>query len=118
MNFPTAFRGVIPEHVVEPLLMYVEGGIIPGGFLVSVLSNDLMGATSKADNVNKRMLTEICKTVYNEIPHDAWGSWEKVKAWNYKGGLYGYEEAIARMKARKMVAVLDPPTAKDKEMPF
>ena len=60
---------------------YVSDGLPPGGFVTSVLENDLMGAFGRADTQNRRDLYEICNYVYNEIPANSHGSPEKVSAW-------------------------------------
>jgi len=72
---------VIPETTMGALERYVQDHISTGGFLYSVLTNDLMGAMAKADYANQLALSAICKFVYNRMPIDAWGSDEKIRAW-------------------------------------
>jgi hypothetical protein len=72
---------MIPEHTQAALNRYVEHKIIPGGFLMAVLSNDLFGAVAQADSENLAALPEIVKYIYNNIPSNAWGTREQV--WQY-----------------------------------
>ena len=68
----------IPEHTQYSLKMYVEEGYFPGGFLLAVLSNDLMGAFGRADSENLEAMPQIVRFIYNRTPCDCWGSVEKV----------------------------------------
>ena len=67
---------MIPQYTINAIRSYVENGIIPGGFLKAVLTNDLFGAFAHADSSNKEALSEICQYIYNEIPANCWGSKE------------------------------------------
>jgi len=60
---------------------YAKDGVPTGGFLMTVLHNDLVGALSKADEGNLVDLKEIVAYCYNEIPGNCWGSPENVKEW-------------------------------------
>jgi hypothetical protein len=51
----------------------------PGGFLTCILSNDLIGAVRKADEDSRKIVVEIVKHCWNELPGDIWGSPEKVE---------------------------------------
>ncbi len=57
-----------------------------GGFLTAVLENDLCGSLMRADPDSRAALLEIVQHLHNEMPGDAWGSKEKVKAWLAHGG--------------------------------
>ena len=70
----------VPEHTQGALQRYVEHGLMPGDFLVSVLTNDLFGAVARADSMNIHALKDICMFVYNELPSNAWGTRAKVEA--------------------------------------
>lgn len=65
---------MIPEHTMAALNRYVEQKILPGGFLIKVLSNDLFGAVALADRENCAALPAIVKYIYNDVPANAWGS--------------------------------------------
>jgi hypothetical protein len=71
----------LPEHMRGGMKLYLEHGVEPGGFMYSVLANDLKGAVSRADHINLRYLTNIVSYCYNSIPSTAWGSYEKVDLW-------------------------------------
>ena len=70
----------IRGDLLGALERYVNDGIQPGGFLTSVLENDLSAACGRADHENSRNLVNIVGYVYNYIPANMWGSREKVAA--------------------------------------
>ena len=70
-----------PEHMRNGLELWVEHGIMPGGFLTSVLTNDLFGALSRADETNRQHIHGICSFIYNHIPGNTWGSVEIMEEW-------------------------------------
>jgi hypothetical protein len=69
---------MIPAHTKAALDRYVNHKILPGGFLMKVLSNDLFGAVGQADSENAAALPEIVKYIYNQLPANAWGSQDLV----------------------------------------
>jgi len=71
----------IPEHCVDGLRNYLEHGIEPGGFLMAVLTNNLVEAFGRADEINRVALEAYASWLYNECPRNAWGSVEKVDTW-------------------------------------
>lgn len=76
-----ATQGKIPEHLREGLLGYFVHHEATGGFLMAVLSNDLMRAVCNADAESRAALRDICLWVYNDAePGGASGSPEKVRA--------------------------------------
>lgn len=79
----------IPGYMEYALWLYIENGIIPGSFLTAVLSNNLMGALGKADEVNQRALHAYGRFLYNRAPCGCYGSPEAVAAWCKVGGLNG-----------------------------
>ncbi len=66
-----------PENIKESILHYVLGRPT-GGFLEAVLTNDLMEAVMRADEVNRECLPAILSFVYDYVPADMWGSPEAV----------------------------------------
>jgi len=66
------------DQGLEDYLMY---GYQPGGFLTSVLANDLYAAVGRADHWNKQRLTEIVDEIIYKVPAVALGSYEAVEAW-------------------------------------
>lgn len=71
----------IPEHLHEGLVEYFAARRPVGSFLTAVLENDLRGAASRADEVNRYCLAEIVMFLYNYCPSPAWGSPTAVAAW-------------------------------------
>lgn len=81
----------VPNHryMADGVQRYVEDGIMPGDFLTAVLENDFKGAVSRADMSNLPLLHDWMIFVVNEMPLQAQGSPEKVRAWAEAGGLNG-----------------------------
>jgi len=74
-------KRLAPRMVVDSLLLYLSDGVPTGGFLRSVLANDLMEAVGLADCDNLEALPHIVSWVYSHVPLLARGSYEKVDAW-------------------------------------
>ena len=72
---------LIPEHMRHGMKLYLEMGIMPGGFLTAVLHNNLIDAFRYADDVNIEAMRNWAQFIYWEIPSQAWGSPEKVQKW-------------------------------------
>jgi len=73
---------LVPEHMREGFIMYIAfGPALPGRFLSSLLSNDLMGAVGRADDINQACLIDWCTFLYNYAPSECYGSAEKFKRW-------------------------------------
>jgi len=72
---------LIPEYMVDGLVMYVEHGIPPGSFLLAVLQDSFVEAAARADEINKHCFFQWADVLWNELPGDCWGSPEKVRAW-------------------------------------
>lgn len=85
----------VPEHCQGGLVRYIVHGIPPGSFLLAVLTNDLMGALGKADEVNRDALHAYGSFLYNDAPADCHGSPAKVAAWIKRGGMVGANQKVA-----------------------
>lgn len=72
----------LPKSLRGGVRRYIEEGTIPGGFLVTVICNDLVGAVSRADGGNILELRQIALWLYNEAPAPCYGSKEKMEAWS------------------------------------
>ena len=72
---------LVPAHMHGGLIRYLEQGIMPGGFLSAVLTNDLKRACASADHINIRRIPDIVSFLYNFAPGPCWGSEEKVTEW-------------------------------------
>lgn len=79
----------LPAHMQDGMRRYIDHGIKPGSFLVAVLSNDLMEAFKRADDVNVAAMVEYARFLYNQAPCVCYGSPEHVKDWISAGGLKG-----------------------------
>jgi hypothetical protein len=66
------------DESLENYLMY---GFEPGGFLTSVLANDLRLAVGRADHWNQDNLARIVKEVTFKMPAFSIGSYAAVKEW-------------------------------------
>lgn len=84
---------ILPDYMQEGMQLWIERGILPGGFLTAVLRNDLMGALGRADSTNIDRLKDYGMFLYNEAPSDCFGSDEKVQKWEERGGLRGKQQA-------------------------
>lgn len=71
----------VRAEMVAALLDYVEQGVPLGGFLQSVVANDLAGAAARADLGNYRNLGAFASFVWNEMPAPSNGSHHKYDAW-------------------------------------
>ena len=74
-------NSVLPDHTKASIDRYVNQRAAPGGFLSAVISNDLVGAVSTADNKNLDGLPAAVSYLYNECPSGCWGSPEKYHDW-------------------------------------
>lgn len=83
----------LPPHMQDGMRLYIENGIEPGSFLTAVLSNDLMKALGKADDVNLYALPAYGRFLYNNAPCGCYGSPKAVETWIKHGGLAG--DAVA-----------------------
>lgn len=83
------FDSAIPERMHDEITEYIMRGRPPGGFLLSVLENDLFRAATKGDIINKHLLFEYCLLFYNHAPRGCYGSAEQVEKWINNGGLIG-----------------------------
>lgn len=74
---------VIPDHTKEALDSYFLKGYEPGGFLTSVLTNNLYGAVTSADTANRHAIYEIVKWLTTDpiVPIHSWGTKEHVSNW-------------------------------------
>lgn len=94
-----ALNRLIPEHCREGLKLYFEEGIMPGGFLTAVLENDLVGAFSKADQINSGRMEDYARYLWNYADRRSYGSPQKVIMWCETGGLRGQAERKAKREA-------------------
>jgi|DEB0MinimDraft_10_1074344.scaffolds.fasta_scaffold20756_2 hypothetical protein len=81
----------IPAHMHDGVIRFVMQGRAPDtrSFLYAVLSNNLLMAFAKADEANIAALQGWMRLLYNDLPHDCYGSPERVHEWAKSGGLAG-----------------------------
>ena len=78
---------MLPSHMREGTRRYIEEGVEPGQFTVAVFANDFLGAAGRADENNSMVLRAWALFIYNEVPGNCHGSYDKVAAWIKQGGL-------------------------------
>lgn len=66
------------------LKAYQDSKLSPGGFLKSILQNDLIGAVLKADPESKKIIVEITQYCWENLPHNIWGNQDNVEAHLFK----------------------------------
>lgn len=71
----------LPEHMQDGMRIYIEHGVPDGSFLMAVLENDLRGAFSRADSINRKRIGDYVHWLYNNAPSQCSGSPAKVEAW-------------------------------------
>ena len=81
-----AASDLIPEHMRAGMERYMEQGVPPGHFLTALLSNDLMEAMGRADDINRESLHDYCRWLCNYAPAGSFGSPEAVKEWINSNG--------------------------------
>ena len=83
-----AMMQLVPEHMRHGFIMWVAFGRVDmlGHFMRNLLSNDLMGAFSRADSTNLACMRDWVMFLHNYAPSGCYGSPEKVVAW--KGLLF------------------------------
>lgn len=81
----------IPAHMHDGVIRFVIEGRAPDrrGFLYAVLSNNLAKSFDKADSANLDALQGWTRLLHNDLPHNCYGSPEKVDEWAKYGGLNG-----------------------------
>ena len=70
----------IPDYMQGGLIRYFNNRLQPGHFLTAVLSNDLMEAFARADEVNTACMESYLMWLYNDVPGRAFGAWGSPKA--------------------------------------
>jgi hypothetical protein len=60
---------------------WIVQGIPGGGFLMSIIRNDLKGAVSRADNINLPKIANFVQFFTGHAPSICWGSEENADSW-------------------------------------
>ena len=67
--------------MVPGIKRYVEHGIMPGGFMTALFSNELTNTFAHADETNTPLIREWVLWVHNEMPGDTVGSRATVQSY-------------------------------------
>lgn len=87
---------LLPEHLRTGMRLWIEQGIRPGGFLRSVVTNDLIQASLRADGISKQHLSEIARWLVHNAPEGSFGRSQVLDNWPlYIGARSRQEEAGA-----------------------
>lgn len=72
----------IDKDYIDPLYNYLVFGWEPGSFFTSVFANDFVNAMHRSHPANTiPALKNVAGWIHNICPHEAWGSYNKVRAW-------------------------------------
>ena len=71
----------LPVRMWGGIKRYLSDGIPPGDFLTALISNDLLGCVSHADDENVLLLHHYIKFLYNGVPGNCWGSPKRFEEW-------------------------------------
>lgn len=71
----------VPDHTAEALENYFFHGYEPGSFVYAVLTNDLIGACTRCDHINRENIVNIVKWLLQRAPAGSWGSDHRVLNW-------------------------------------
>lgn len=74
-------RHLVPPHMWDAVTGYYLHRFQPGSFMTALLSNDLMGALGRADDVNAANIQRWCQFLYNYTPAGSYGTPERVRQW-------------------------------------
>lgn len=80
MEFDWQPYPTLSDEVKQAIGDYVNKGIDPGGFINSVLCNDLVNAVGRADDEEFAMIKDLVNFVYKNMPYETWGNHKAVAA--------------------------------------
>jgi len=88
MDFADMEEGLsrLPERMRGEMRRYIVEGVLPGPFVTAAVSNDLCGVFEHGDDENILALMHYLRFLKNHAPPQAWGSVDKVQAWQQLGG--------------------------------
>lgn len=72
---------VVPMRMRYHVMRYIHSRTQVGGFLHAVITNDLDGACTQADDENIKCIPAYIKFFYNVAPGACWGSPEAYENW-------------------------------------
>jgi hypothetical protein len=72
----------VPKEFADPFYNYLVWGFRPGGCFESILANDFARAIQRSHPANNiEAYKALVGWMYDTVPEEAIGSYEKVKAW-------------------------------------
>ena len=74
-------RHLIPDYMWGGVSRYMVNRIAPGHFLTALLSNNLMEAFARADDLNADNMRRYVQFLYIYAPSRSFGSAENVREW-------------------------------------
>ena len=80
---------LLPPHMHNGIVGWIEHAQPVGHFLTALLSNDLMEAFGRADDKNIASMRQWVIFLYNYAPRGCYGSPQNVAAWRAAGGQEG-----------------------------
>lgn len=83
---------LIPAHMREGVIRYIDRGIPMGSFGNAVMANNFLEAFSRADLQNLHSMKGWAEFIYLYAPAGCHGSQERVDEWCKRGGLEGIAE--------------------------
>jgi hypothetical protein len=120
--FEVDWTRVPVPYMTDGLKLYVERGILPGDFLIALLSNDLLEAYRRADDNNTAAMRDWASFLHNQLPRGCHGSREAVQAWCKAGGLGVGASSKGSTKTEEateeMYKILEIQASKDKAETF
>jgi hypothetical protein len=75
-DYPT-----VNDECKEQMGSYINQGQDPGGFLTSILCNDLINTVSRATDEEYAMLKDLVKFMHADMPYEAWGNHKAVSSY-------------------------------------
>lgn len=84
----------IPRTMWESIVEYIVVGRITGAFLAALLSNDLLLAVKKADEVNIQRLRDYVSFLEGCAPVGCYGTSAAYQSWIRTGGVIGRQRQI------------------------
>jgi len=72
---------LLPEHMINNMIAYVEGKEMLCGFLSAVFANDLFNACALGDSENLKLLPIYVSYICNKLPVCCHGSYATVANW-------------------------------------
>lgn len=71
----------VPKDFAEPMFNYLVHGFEPGGFFSGWYANDASSIVHSHPANTVEALKALMKWMMNVMPHESWGSHEKVRTW-------------------------------------